>query len=439
MRTSETPTPDQLRLGSTIPRKTAYESLRGAVGDPAYLHEMEGALQPFTRKMLEKAANKLIDEGKIVQLGRGTRRLYASSRPVDEDLSEMKTAHIRFLQYMPIAGAAAQGDIRAKLFGASQIVKALVEQGVLIQLQGQKKLVMLTQLGARLRTSLGDGLAVAPVTCNTIRQMRPAWWESLDTIARHGFAAHEGDKRNQRDLENHGFAEIRKGTAYITQVGRAAWHEYDDLMQVSRLIKMGIPLDRVNQKMMKLTANKRATKIARHAANTLPIPGDGKIYAYLLMRTDMSSLGLGKSRAQAMHAGNQLTYALYAKPLEDGKKVDPLVKDWHQQGAGFGTAIAIGARNQITLEVLEETIEAAQKLGFMAGLVVDEEYPYNASDEMLRRINPDLHTREPVPYKSGWRCFCRETTSGWIIGDKKKLEVLLARFDLTPHAEREWE
>ena len=74
-----------------------------------------------------------------------------------------------------------------------------------------------------------------------------------------------------------------------------------------------------------------------------------------------------------------------------------------------------------------------------AGLVVDEEYPYNASDEMLRRINPDLHTREPVPYKSGWRCFCRETTSGWIIGDKKKLEVLLARFDLTPHAEREWE
>lgn len=439
MRSTNTPTSDQLRLGSLTPAKTAVESLRRVVGDPAYLHEMEGALHPFTRKMLERAANTLIEEGKIVQLGRGTRRLYASARPVDEDLIEMKAAHIRFLQHMPIAGAAMQGEIRAKLYGATEIVKALVEQGILIQLQGQKKLIMLTQLGARLRTPLGDGLAVEPVPCKTIRKMRPNWWESLDAIARHGFAPHDGDKRNQRNLENNGFAEIRKGTAYITQAGRAAWHEYDDLMQVSRLIETGVPLDAVNQTMMKLSANKRTTKMARHAANTLPIPGDGKIYAYLLMRTDMSSLGLGKSRAQAMHAGNQLTYALYAKPLENGNTVDPMVKDWHQQGAGFGTAIAIGARNQITLEVLEETIDAAQKLGFMAGLVVDEEYPYNASDEMLRRINPDLHTREPVPYKSGWRCFCRETTSGWILGDKKKLEVLLARFDLTPHAEREWE
>ena len=439
MRSTNTPTSDQLRLGSRTPGGSAVESLGMAVGDPAYLHEMEEALHPFSRKMLEKAANRLIEEGRIVQLGRGTRRLYASARPIDEDLVEMKAAHIRFLQHMPIAGAAMQGDIRARLYGASEIVRALVEQGVLIQLQGQKKLIMLTQLGARLRTSLGDGLAVEPVTCKTIRKMRPAWWESLDGIARHGFAPHDGDRRNQRDLESHGFAEIRKGTAYITQSGRAAWHEYDDLMRVSRLIETGIPLDDVNRKMMRLSTNRRTTKMARHAANTLPIPGDGKIYAYLLMRTDMSSLGLGKSRAQAMHAGNQLTYELYAKPLEDRKKVDQMVREWHQQGAGFGTAIAIGARNQVTLEVLEETIDAAQKLGFMAGLVVDEEYPYNASDEMLRRINPDLHTREPVPYKSGWRCFCRETTSGWILGDKKKLEVLLARFDLTPHAEREWE
>jgi len=439
MRRSEIPTPEQLRLNATAPRKMAYESLRAAVGDPAYLHEMESALHPFTRKMLEKAANRLVEEGGIVQLGRGTRRLYASARPIDDDLIEMKAAHIRFLQHMPIAGAVLQGDIRAKLYGASQIVKALVEEGVLIRLQGQKKIIMLTQLGARLRTSLGDGLSLEPVDCHTIRSMRPAWWESLDVLARHGFAPNHGDRRNQSDLEHHGFAEIRKGTAYITQAGRAAWHEYDDLMHVSRLIETGIPLDEVNHKMMKLSTEKRTTNMARHAANTLPIPGDGKIYAYLLMRTDMSSLGLGKSRAQAMHAGNQLTYQLYARPLEEHKKVDPMVREWHQQGAGFGTAIAIGARNQITLEVLEETINAAQTLGFMAGLVVDEEYPYNASDEMLRRINPDLHTREPVPYKSGWRCFARETTSGWILGDKKKLEVLLARFDLTPHAEREWE
>lgn len=163
-------------------------------------------------------------------------------------------------------------------------------------------------------------------------------------------------------------------------------------------------------------------------------PGD--VRAYLVMRTDMDSLGLGKSRAQAMHAGNQLTWDLVASPLMTGRAPDADVVAWHRQGSGFGTAIALGAGAEVTATTLDDIKAAAVKLDVRAGLVVDDTYPYEVSDEMLRMLPETVHTAPPQRTAGGWRCFRRETTCAWVISDRSAIgmRLLLDGFSLTPDA-----
>ena len=158
------------------------------------------------------------------------------------------------------------------------------------------------------------------------------------------------------------------------------------------------------------------------------------LYAYLVMRTDLTSMGLGKSRAQAMHAGNQMTFKLLYEPLRDGKDIHPDVLEWHAQGDGFGTAIAVGDENEVTRKVLEDVVNTAKKLEMMADTVIDTSYPYVVDDEIFNRLNPDMHTQAPYRVGKQWRCFCNEPTGAWLLGEKKDLEVLLARFSLTPNS-----
>lgn len=157
------------------------------------------------------------------------------------------------------------------------------------------------------------------------------------------------------------------------------------------------------------------------------------LYAYLLLRTDMPSLGRGKGAAHAMHAGNDMTYRTMVRPLMAGQAVDPRVTAWHAQGATFGTTITLGSEGEITKDVLMRIVEAAEPLGFPAGLVCDTSYPFfmNAEDALV--VDRALLTREPKRVKGGWLMCREEITAAWIMGDKDDLSILLARFDLAPN------
>lgn len=157
------------------------------------------------------------------------------------------------------------------------------------------------------------------------------------------------------------------------------------------------------------------------------------LYGYLLLRTDLPSLGRGKSQAHALHAGNHMTYSIWVRPLLEGKAVDPRVEAWHDQGGGFGTAITLGKAGQVTKDVLLRIIEAAEPLGFLGGLVEDKTYPYIVDDEIKPLIRETIHTKPPQRIRDGWLCCREEITAGWLLGDKTELQILLSRFDLAPN------
>ena len=154
--------------------------------------------------------------------------------------------------------------------------------------------------------------------------------------------------------------------------------------------------------------------------------------AYLLLRSDLPSLGIGKGRAQSMHAGNAMTWALVVEPLMSNERPDPDVMEWHQEGRGFGTAVSLGAAGEVTAKVIEGIVKTAQACGSRAGEIVDDTYPYFVDHELMALINPIMHTDAPRPVNGGWLCCRREVTAAWLFGTKEELDPLLSRFNLTP-------
>jgi len=157
------------------------------------------------------------------------------------------------------------------------------------------------------------------------------------------------------------------------------------------------------------------------------------LYAYLLVRTDLPSLGRGKGYAHSMHAGNHMTWQLAVEPLMRGEKVPDAVASWHEQGGGFGTTAALGNGNQIDLVTLGSVVRGARTLGYMADTIVDDSYPYEVDAEIYGLIDPSIHTRPADRTSTGYRCYRRETTTGWIFGEKGDLSLILSRFGLVPN------
>lgn len=159
-----------------------------------------------------------------------------------------------------------------------------------------------------------------------------------------------------------------------------------------------------------------------------------ELYAYLLVRTDLPSLGRGKAHAHAMHAGNQLTWREVYQVFKSGKDVDPDVLAWHESANGFGTTIALGDKNQLDLATVNAIVDAAKKLGFVADKVVDPTYPYLVDKEIVGLMDPAVHTMPPVPGPNGTMvCFRKEVTTAYVFGDKEPLKVLLRSFGLVPN------
>ena len=156
-------------------------------------------------------------------------------------------------------------------------------------------------------------------------------------------------------------------------------------------------------------------------------------YAYLLVRTDLESLGRGKGYAHSMHAGNHMTWQTVVKPLLANQKPDELVMAWHQSAEGFGTTAAIGTRDQVDINTLQAVVEAAKSLGHEAGIVEDPTYPYEVSTEIYHLLPESLHTAPADRIASGFRCYRREISCAWVFGEKEELKVLLSRFGLVPN------
>lgn len=154
--------------------------------------------------------------------------------------------------------------------------------------------------------------------------------------------------------------------------------------------------------------------------------------AYLLLRGDLPSLGNGKGRAHAMHAGNAMTWKLVVEPLMGGIAPDPDVMDWHREGEGFGTTISLGGPEEVTGRVLDGIVLTAKACGHHADKVVDKTYPYFVDAEVMPLISQDLHTAAPARVKGGWICHRKEVTGAWLFGTRDQLDTLLARFGLTP-------
>ena len=154
--------------------------------------------------------------------------------------------------------------------------------------------------------------------------------------------------------------------------------------------------------------------------------------AYLLLRGDLPSLGVGKGRAQSMHAGNAMTWETVVEPMTRGERPDDDIMEWHREGRGFGTAISLGGPGDVTGRVVQGLLDMARQCGRRVGEIVDDTYPYFVDEEIMPLIERSHHTAPPRRVKGGWLCCRRETTGAWLFGTKDELDPLLARFGLTP-------
>ena len=148
---------------------------------------------------------------------------------------------------------------------------------------------------------------------------------------------------------------------------------------------------------------------------------------YILMRTDMPSMGMGKSVAQGAHAANQFTEEHVIQPLLKDKKVDDLVTTWRTATPdGFGTTISLG----VTGEQMRAVIDVAHKLGLAAEITVDPTFPYLVDKEIFPLIGQEVHTEKPVFLKDQVVCFRREESCAYVFGLKSELKILLGQFGL---------
>jgi peptidyl-tRNA hydrolase len=102
---------------------------------------------------------------------------------------------------------------------------------------------------------------------------------------------------------------------------------------------------------------------------------------YIIMRTDMDSMSVGRIAAQASHAANQFVYDLERK----GNSNDALMKRYiawkNQTLGGFGTVIVLDGYSQELIEDLLYRLEEGNlEQQFFSSVVIDPEYGVRDGD-----------------------------------------------------------
>lgn len=142
---------------------------------------------------------------------------------------------------------------------------------------------------------------------------------------------------------------------------------------------------------------------------------------YILMRTDLGSMGPGRAAAQASHAAN----AFWHKYGGTADYIDEWAASTPQ---GFGTAIVLGA----TIDQITDLHKTALHDKYPTELVTDPDYVISIPTEILPIIVNSAKSKiEQSPMDPNKYLYHRsEVTCAYIFGDKEKLFPLLGSLPL---------
>lgn len=152
---------------------------------------------------------------------------------------------------------------------------------------------------------------------------------------------------------------------------------------------------------------------------------------YIFVRTEMPSMTPGKAQAHSGHAANAFIFRHYIVPNMSKSDIKPSVIDWMSQTPfGFGTQINLKA----PWEEVEKLVEILGSSTIaLTQMVFDPTYPYIVDREIVKLIDPTVHTTTPVQLENGNYLCCRnEATAAYIFGDKRDLSEYLGKYPLHP-------
>lgn len=145
---------------------------------------------------------------------------------------------------------------------------------------------------------------------------------------------------------------------------------------------------------------------------------------YILMRTDLPSMGYGKGAAQAAHAANKFIHR-----ASKGLNMNGLL-EWQNQAGdqGFGTTIVldVGRKLKPLVHLLGGAVPDHRQCGF----VTDPTYPYMVDRELFKLIPEDVHTAPPIDRGAEIMCFRNEITCAYLFCGKGDLSTLIDQFPL---------
>ena len=129
------------------------------------------------------------------------------------------------------------------------------------------------------------------------------------------------------------------------------------------------------------------------------------IYAYVLMRNDLISLGSGKSCAASHHAGTMMSFCI----RHHGNKAQKQTfAAWEGEANGAGTCIVLSCDEE-TMKWCVQAIEALKDQGCSAGVWHDPTYPSTT--------------------ERGF-CLIDVSVAGWALGPKDLLKPILGDLPL---------
>lgn len=151
---------------------------------------------------------------------------------------------------------------------------------------------------------------------------------------------------------------------------------------------------------------------------------------YIFVNTDLPSMNPGKAQAHSGHAANAFINQHAIKPLQAGKRISGEVAEWMGTTPfGFGTQINLKGEWSEVIKTVADWCEA----GGVGELVVDPTYPYIVDSEVVRLIDPRIHSEIPFDLENGkFLCHRNETTAIYIFGYKDELEPYVGKYPLHP-------
>lgn len=132
---------------------------------------------------------------------------------------------------------------------------------------------------------------------------------------------------------------------------------------------------------------------------------------YLLMRTDLPSMNMGKALAQANHSGVHMAEKLLGK----SKLYEAYITSGKKEGAsGFNTTIVLGA----TKEEIEQAFNLATG-DIEFDKIIDPTYPFLVDREICHLIDPCLARFEEHIDDRRSLYVRKELTCAWFLGDRE--------------------